>query len=96
MFIRIEEVKALPQYKLHVKYNNGVSGSIDLSSQVGKGVFKKLTDIEFFNKVFIGEGGAPTWNDEIDIDPINPYLIITGKTLEEFITDEQKFQNAGN
>jgi hypothetical protein len=94
--IRIEEIKAMPNYNLHIKYNNGVEGDLDLSNQVGKGVFSKFKDIAFFNKVWIGENGAPTWNDEIDIDPINPYLIITGKTFEEFLSDEKKFQNARN
>lgn len=86
----------MPGYHLHIKYNNGVEGNIDLSAQVGKGVFSKFEDVNFFNKVWIGEDGAPTWNDEIDIDPINPYLMITGKTLEEFLSDEKQFQNASN
>jgi len=96
MYIKISEIKALPNYSLHIKYNNGVEGDIDLSEQVGKGVFHKFEDINFFKKVWIGESGAPTWNDEIDIDPINPYLLITGKTFEEFLSDEKKFQNASN
>ena len=96
MHIKISEIKALPNYGLHIKYNNGVEGDVDLSAQVGKGVFSKFKDLSFFNKVWIGESGAPTWNDEIDIDPINPYLIITGKTFEEFLFDDKKFENAGN
>jgi hypothetical protein len=96
MEIKIFEIKALPDYKLHIKYNNGVEGDIDLSEYAGKGVFLKFSDLNFFNNVWIGNNGAPTWNDEIDIDPINPYLMITGKTFEEFLSDEKKFQNAIN
>jgi hypothetical protein len=96
MEIKIFEIKALPNYKLHIKYNNGVEGDIDLSEYAGKGVFSKFSDLNFFNNVWIGNNGAPTWNDEIDIDPINPYLMITGKTFEEFLSDEKKFQNAIN
>jgi hypothetical protein len=96
MNLRIEEITPKPNYTLRIKYNNGVEGDIDLSAQVGKGVFSKFVDINFFNKVWIGENGAPTWNGEIDIDPINPYLMITGKTFEEFLADEKKFQNACN
>ena len=96
MYIKISEIKPLPRHSLYIRYNNGVEGKLDLSDTVGKGVFSKFEDVNFFNEVWIGENGAPTWNDEIDIDPINPYLIITGKTFEEFLSDEKKFQNAGN
>jgi len=33
------QVKVLPNYKLWVKYTDGVEGEIDLSHLVGKGVF---------------------------------------------------------
>ncbi len=91
MYLRISEIKPLPNYKLYIKYNNGVEGNLDLSGKVGIGVFSKFKDNEFFNNVWLSDNGAPTWNDEIDIDPINPYLLITGKTFEEFLSDEKKF-----
>ncbi len=96
IYIKISEIKALSNYKLHIKYNNGVEGDLDLSGLAGKGVFEKFNDINYFNNVWIGEGGAPTWKDEIDIDPIKPYLDITGKNFEEFLLDEKNFQNASN
>jgi len=96
VLLRITEIKPMPNFHLHIKYNNGVEGDIDLSKQIGIGVFSKFNDLNFFNKVWIGENGAPTWNDEVDIDPINPYLIITGKTFEEFLVDEKKLENASN
>ncbi len=87
--VQIIDIKPLPQYKLHVKYNDGVEGDIDLSGIVGKGVFEKFKDVSFFNNVRIGEFGAPTWDDELDIDPLNPYLIITGKTFEQFVSENK-------
>lgn len=82
--LKIIDLKPLPQYKLHIKYNDGVEGDLDLSDMVGKGVFKKFEDINYFNKVWIGETGAPTWGEEIDIDMINSYLKITGKSFDDF------------
>lgn len=82
--LKIIDLKPLPDYKLHIKYSDGVEGDLDLSEIVGKGVFKKFEDINYFNKVWIGETGAPTWDGEIDIDMINSYLRITGKSFDEF------------
>ena len=82
--IKITEIKPLPHYKLHLKYNDGVEGYLDLSEFAGKGVFKKFEDINYFNNVWVGDTGAPTWAEEIDIDLINSYLKITGKTFEQF------------
>ena len=80
---KIIEIKALENYRLFLKYNDGVEGIIDLSDLVGRGVFVKFNDIGFFNNVWIGEGGAPTWNNELDIDPYKPYLDIMGKNIFE-------------
>jgi len=82
--IKIVDLKPLPQYKLHIKYNDGVEGDLDLSEIAGKGVFEKFNDVSFFNHVWIGETGAPTWQNELDIALINTYLKITGKSFEEF------------
>ncbi len=89
MIIKILEIKPLPQYKLHIKYNNGVEGNIDLSSFVGKGVFEKFNDVNFFNNVKIGQFGEPCWNDELDIDPTAAYLDITGKTYEQYLKEKK-------
>ncbi len=86
--IKIIEIQPLPNYKLHIKYNNGVEGDLDLSEMVGKGVFSNFKDVGYFNNVWIGETGAPTWSGDIDIDIINSYLKITGKTFDQFLKEE--------
>ena len=45
------QVKALPNYKLGVKYTDGVEGEIDLSHLVGKGVFSLWNNHRAFQKV---------------------------------------------
>lgn len=60
---KIIEIKALENYRLFLKYNYGVEGIIDLSDLVGRGVFVKFNEIGFFNNVWIGGSGAPTWNN---------------------------------
>jgi hypothetical protein len=77
------EVKALPGYKLWVRYADGVAGEVNLSHLVGKGVFSLWKDYEAFEQVYIGEGGAIAWSDLIDICPDAVYMEITGKRPED-------------
>ncbi len=77
------QVKALPNYKLWVKYSDGVEGEIDLSHLAGKGVFSLWNDYTAFEKVYIGNSGQIAWSDEIDICPDTVYMTITGKTPEQ-------------
>ena len=77
------QVKALPNYKLWVKYSDSVEGEVDLSHLAGKGVFALWNDYSAFQKVYIGPGRQIAWTDEIDICPDAVYMQITGKTPEE-------------
>lgn len=80
---RVTQVKALTNYRIQVKYSDGLNGEVDLSLLVGKGVFKNWEDKKFFEKVHIGEGGDIRWNNTIDICPDSIYMKISGKTPEE-------------
>ena len=77
------EVRALPDYRLYVCYDNGVEGEVDLSHLVGKGVFAAWNDPGNFQKVSIGSSGEIRWNDQIDLCPDSIYMRISGKSPEE-------------
>ena len=77
------EVRALPDYRLYVRYDNGVEGEVDLSHLVGKGVFAAWNDPGNFEKVSIGSSGEIRWNDQIDLCPDSIYMRISGKSSEE-------------
>ena len=76
-------VTALPKYKLRVEYADGVSGEVDLSHLVGKGVFAAWNDPTAFEAVGIGDSGQLAWSDEIDLCSDAIYLEITGKSAED-------------
>lgn len=84
------QVKALPAYKIWVKYSDGVEGEVDISHLVGKGIFLQWNDYEFFQKVHIGGNGEIAWNDTIDICPDSIYMKITGKSPEELFPNLRK------
>jgi len=83
--IRPVKVTALPDCKIRVEYADGVSGVLDLSDSVGRGVFAPLRDETFFKKVHVGDHGQIAWSDEIEICPDAAYLEITGKISREAV-----------
>ena len=80
---KISKVKVLPRYRLEVEFEDGVSGIVDLSDDVGKGVFALWRDPLYFEQVAIGSAGELVWGDKIDLCPDALYLKITGKKPED-------------
>ena len=77
------QVKPLENYRLWVKFSDGVEGTIDLSYLVGNGVFALWNDYQEFQKVRIGSSGEIAWSEDIDICPDAIYLKITGQKPED-------------
>lgn len=80
---KVSKVNVLPGYRLELTFDDGVSGSVDVSDLVGKGVFALWRDLRFFEQVRIGSAGELAWGDRIDLCPDALYLRITGKNPED-------------
>ena len=75
---RVVSVKALPDFRLHVRFVDGTEGTVDLDPLVhspGAGVFAYLADSALFAQVFV-QHGAVTWPGEIDLAPDAMYAEI--------------------
>lgn len=81
--IRPSRVAALPGYRIRVAYADGVEGIIDLSADVGQGVFPPLLDEVFFQSVHVGSYGQIAWSEEIEIFPDAAYQEIVHQTSSE-------------
>ena len=81
--VKIIKVKVLQGYRLELAFDNGVSGVVDLSELVGKGVFALWRDLHVFEQVRIGSFGELVWGDQIDLCPDSLYLRVTGKKPED-------------
>ncbi len=76
---RIIDVKPLRNYRIWIKFSDGVEGEVDLSALVGKGVFSAWEDVDFFNSVFVDpESHTIAWENGIDLCPDNLYAKILG------------------
>lgn len=79
----ITEVKTLSNYRLWVKFDDGIEGVLDLTDLVGQGVFAAWNDYKKFESVHIGLSGELAWDDKIDLCPDSLYLRITKKNPED-------------
>ena len=77
--IRPTKVEPLSGYRLRVTYADGTEGVIDLSRDVGRGVFAPLADEAFFRTVHLGRYAQIAWSEEIEICPDAAYREITGR-----------------
>lgn len=74
----IVEFKALDNYSLWLKYDDGVNGIVDLSDFLKYPVFAPIKNIDFFKKIKIEDGRNVFWNDKLDLCPDSLYIKITG------------------
>jgi Protein of unknown function (DUF2442) len=71
--VRLIGVTARSDDRLFLTYADGTSGEIDLSQDVGKGVFSALRDTRFFETVHVGSHGQIQWTDDLEICPEAAY-----------------------
>lgn len=82
--IRVIEVIPKDNYKLWLKFEDGLQGTVDLSELKGKGVFKIWEERGVFERVFVDpQSGAIAWNDDVEICADALYLKISGKSSKE-------------
>jgi len=77
---RVTAVEALEAYCIRVRFSDGVEGTVDLSSLIGKGVFQALADPKEFAKVFVDPiTQTVAWPNGIDLCPDTLYEDIKAK-----------------
>lgn len=82
------DVQPLEDYKIWVKYSDGVEGVVSLAHLAGKGVFKAWDENDLFKNVAIDpESHAIRWGELIDICPDNIYFEIKGIKPETYFDD---------
>jgi len=81
--IRIISAEPLPECRLKVTFNDGVSGIFPVEPVRRGGVFLKLLDEKVFNAVTVNpDFGCVEWPGGIDLCPDTMYQAITGAEAE--------------
>ncbi len=76
---RIVRVSAGPGYTLHVLFDDGRSGEVDLSARLFGPVFEPLRDPLLFAQVRVDEYGAVCWPNGADLAPDALYRTISSQ-----------------
>ena len=82
------------EYKLFLEYDDGVSGEVDLSHLVGRGVFALWLNPAAFDAVSIGAFGAIHWTEDVELCGDALYLQITGVPVEQLFPNLKATANA--
>lgn len=82
---RPTKAEALSGFRLNSVYPGGKEGVIDLSQDVGRGVFTALADEAFFRTVHVGQFGQIAWSKDIEICLDSAYDDITRQRINETV-----------
>ena len=77
--IDVIAVKPLSNYRLHLQFEDGCDGDVDISKLIPfEGVFAPLEDKTFFSKVSVNPDiGTICWENGADLSPIFLYKQIS-------------------
>jgi hypothetical protein len=75
--------KAVGDYRLHLRFEDGVEGVVDLAPHLTfRGVFEPLRDPEYFAQVRVdADLGTVVWPNGADLDPDVLYGRVTGTPI---------------
>ncbi len=88
--MKVVNVHPLPDYKLQVSFDDGVSGLIDLKTYIEHGIFSVLQNEDSFNKVYTN-GYSIAWNDDLEIDSLAIYAEVLKKDPEDILAENLKY-----
>lgn len=82
----IVAVQPLEAYQLHICFEDGVEGVVDLNQLVQfSGIFAPLQDPVYFAQVQVHpELGTIVWDNGADFDPDVLYAIVSGQAIPDY------------
>ncbi len=79
-------VRPLEGYRLHLRFEDGAEGQVDVAHLVTfTGIFARLKDRDYFAQVYADpELGTICWSNGADLDGDVLYSLVTGEPLPVF------------
>lgn len=83
----VVEVKPLNGYRLHIRFEDGAEGEVEVAGLVEfHGVFAPLRDQIVFDQARVDPNlGTVVWPGGADLDPDVLYALATGEPLPDFV-----------
>ncbi len=83
MFPKLIDAKPLPEFALHLKFDDGTEGNISLKRWSKTQVFSRWKNEINFSEVFIPRQNVIAWNSEMEMDADSLYLELKGISYDE-------------
>jgi hypothetical protein len=83
----VVSVEPLANHRLHVRFDDGVEGTVEVAQLVQfSGVFEALRDQAFFAQAKVHpELGTVCWPNDADLDSEVLYAKVTGNPIPDFV-----------
>jgi hypothetical protein len=81
--MKITDAKPVGRFQVFLRFDNGASGTVDLSHFAGQGVFRAWQQDGVFEQLSISPAGALQWPGDLDLCPDSLYLRMVGKSAAE-------------
>ncbi len=78
--MKITGAKAIDHFRELLRFDDGTSGTVDLSHLAGRGVFGAWLQEGIFEQLSVSPVGALQWPGDLDLCPDSLYLQVVGKT----------------
>jgi hypothetical protein len=78
--LHVTSVRYAGDYKLQLRFSDGVQGIVDLRERLSAPVFESLRNPSFFARVYLQDGYTVAWSNDLDFAPEFLYdqLEVTG------------------
>ena len=86
---KITDLKVLNNFRLWLRFDDGVEGEIDFSVKPRTGVFAYWNNYDNFRGARVGDVGDLVWNEEIDFCADSLWLQVTGMKPEA-LSDQRR------
>ena len=92
--LRPVAVEARRDYRLWVRFDDGVEGEIDLSARAGRGVFRIWDEPGVFESATVSSHRTIRWSDDAELCADAVYLEITGRDPREVMPGLRQLADA--
>ena len=82
-------VVPLEDYRIRLRYSDGVEGEVDLSRLAGSGVFAAWDDRAVFESARVDSHGAVVWDAGIELCGDALYMQLTGNLGDDVLSEAQ-------
>jgi hypothetical protein len=79
MILHVDGAEYVSGHRIHLRFNDGTEGEVDLSGVLDGAVFEPLRDINFFKR-FRLEGHTLSWENGADFAPEYLHSLVHAET----------------